>query len=85
MQHYGGLSLSTANARNALIAMSLTLTTGLLGFFLVAPAAGYPLQFDDSMRVLQILLPVFLGYLGSATTFAFRSNTDADRITFEVQ
>lgn len=59
-------------ARKWLIHASLGTTAGAFLFFLVAPVAGFPLTFEQSLRLLEILLPVFLGYLGSATHFVLR-------------
>jgi hypothetical protein len=58
-------------ARRFLVIASLFFTGGTFVFFLVAPAVGYPLTWDQSSRVFEIILPVFLGYLGSATHFLF--------------
>jgi hypothetical protein len=52
----------------------LFLCTAILVFFLLAPSIGYPLEFSQSMRILEIVLPVFLGYLGTAALFVFRSS-----------
>src|SRR6516165_7873899 len=40
-------------------------------FLLVAPALGYPMIWPNNLEVLQIVTPVFLGYLGSASYFIF--------------
>jgi hypothetical protein len=55
-----------------LVVASLFFTGTVFVFFLVAPATGYPLTWDQAARVFEIILPVFLGYLGSATQFLFR-------------
>jgi hypothetical protein len=59
-------------ARRFLVIASLFFTGAVFVFFLVAPAVGYPLTWDQSSRIFEIILPVFLGYLGSATHFLFR-------------
>jgi hypothetical protein len=51
-------------------------------FFLLGPAIGFPLTFAQSLRILEVILPVFLGYLGSAASFAFRSTSDTDDVVF---
>jgi hypothetical protein len=61
-------------ARSWLIKISLFITGANFAFFLIAPAIGYPLTFEQSMRLQEINLPVFLGYLGSAAHFIFRSS-----------
>jgi hypothetical protein len=69
--------MTIAAARIWIVKASLTITGSSLLFYLVAPAAKssvlyYPLKYSQSPRILQIVLPVFLGYLGSATAFMFR-------------
>lgn len=67
-------------ARKWLIASSLSITALAFGFFLLAPALGFPLTFSQSLRILGVILPVFLGYLASAATFAFRNSSSADEV-----
>ena len=64
-------------ARTWLVTASLVITAAEFTFFLVAPAIGFPLTFDQAIRLLEIVFPVFLGYLGSATHFVFRSQRRA--------
>jgi hypothetical protein len=64
--------MTAHNARRWIIYSSLGLTAAAICFFFIAPAVGYPLTFAQSLRALEIILPVFLGYLGSATLFVFR-------------
>jgi len=59
-------------ARKWLIYASLATTAAAFIFFLMAPVLGFPLTFDQAIRLLEILLPVFLGYLGTATHFILR-------------
>jgi hypothetical protein len=67
-------------ARRFIITASLIATGATFVFFLVAPAVGYPLTWVDVPRVFEIILPVFLGYLGSATHFLFRARQDTKDI-----
>lgn len=60
------------NARKWLVTASLIITGLLFLFFILAPAFHYPLQFKQARTLLEVLLPVFLGYLGSAAHFIFR-------------
>ena len=62
-------------ARHWLISKSLLLTTVLFVFLVVAPFAGFPLdaKSNDPVHLLEILIPVFVGYLGSAAHFVFGS------------
>ena len=66
-------------ARNWIIRTSLVLTTCVFAFLVVAPTIGYPLDpgANHVIRLLQILTPVFVGYLGSAAHFVFGDNTSA--------
>lgn len=66
--------MTIQTARIWLIKFSLTITSLIFAFFLVAPALGYPLTFEQALRLLEIVTPVFLGYLGSATYFIFGRN-----------
>jgi hypothetical protein len=58
-------------ARVWLINASLCTTAAIFVFFLIAPTIGYPLSFEQAVRFIEIVLPVFLGYLGTATSFIF--------------
>jgi hypothetical protein len=66
-------------ARRWITASSLIVCCVILVFLLAAPAFGYPLEFAQSLRLLEILAPVFFGYLGAATLFVFRSNPAPER------
>lgn len=59
-------------ARKAIVISSLVVVGLHLLFFPIAPALGYPLEYGEAISILQITLPVFLGYLGAATQFMFR-------------
>jgi hypothetical protein len=65
------------SARRWLILASLTITAVQFVFFLIAPVTGYPLEFTHSIRLIEIILPVFLGYLGSAARFVFPQGPQA--------
>jgi len=74
--------MTVDEARKWLVVSSLLITASLLVFFLLAPALGFPLVFAQSLRILEVALPVFLAYLGSAASFVFRSASDADEAVF---
>jgi hypothetical protein len=57
---------------------SLAVTGAILLFFIVAPVFGYPLEASEARRFIQLVLPVFVGYLGSATYFVFGATGVAD-------
>jgi len=47
----------------------------LLGFFLISPSfMPFNPGKDENVRLIEIILPVFLGYLGSASQFLLRSS-----------
>ena len=62
----------TANAaRTWLVIASLSIVLVAFLFFFLAPELGYPLERPDATRMVQIIVPVFAAYLGSATRFLF--------------
>lgn len=63
--------MNETDARTWLIKASLGITTADILFFLLAPLIGYPLEWPEAFRLMEIVFPVFLGYLGSATYFVF--------------
>jgi hypothetical protein len=73
----GGTSLMTLGTfRRWMVGAPLILTAGTVLFFLVAPAAGYPLEFDQGWSMARISIPLFTFYLGSAISFAVGRSTD---------
>ncbi len=64
--------MTTVKARLWLVKASFFVIAGNLVFFLLAPWLGYPLQREESPRLLQIIIPVFTGYLVAAIHFVFR-------------
>jgi hypothetical protein len=65
-------------ARRWLIVASLAMAGSAFCFFMLAPVLGYPLRYSQAQSVLQIVLPVFVGYLGAATQFVFRRSLQSD-------
>ena len=68
--------MSIDEARKFIILASLVTTGCTFAFFLIAPAIGYPLTWRDVPRIYEVILPVFLGYLGSATHFLFHAGSN---------
>jgi hypothetical protein len=64
--------MSMYQARKWLIVASLAMAALAFGFFILAPVLGYPLRYSQAQSLLQIVLPVSLGYLGAATQFVFQ-------------
>lgn len=58
-------------ARKWIVLASLIATGAQAVFLIVAPVAGYPLEYPKNLSLLQIVMPVMLGYLGSAAHFIF--------------
>lgn len=56
----------TEHMRVGLIGSSLLMVTIVLIFFAIAPSIGYPIESSQSLRMMEIILPVFLGYLSTA-------------------
>ena len=75
--------MTVENARTWLILASLLITGGCFLFFILAPVFSYPISSDQSVRILQIIIPVFIGYLGSATYFVFNNQTSSENLTFQ--
>jgi hypothetical protein len=69
----GEYPVTIDDARKWLIIASLGITGAQMLFFVTAPAIGFPLQYPKNLDVLQIISPVFLGYLGSAAHFIFQN------------
>jgi hypothetical protein len=42
------------------------------------PVLGYPLRYSQAQTLLEIIFPVFLGYLGAATQFVFQRTPSPD-------
>src|SRR5688572_15605335 len=59
------------SARKWIIVSSFIISSATFLFLVVAPAFDFPLMYDQSWRLLQIIFPVFLGYLASAAHFVF--------------
>ena len=56
-----------------MIVASISITGLQLIFFLIAPAVSFPLTYPKNLDILQMILPVFLGYLGAASHFIFKN------------
>ena len=67
--------METDAARAWLIKASLAATGVAFVFYLIAPACGYPLTYDQTPRIFEVILPLFLGYIGTATHFLFHQGT----------
>jgi len=59
-------------ARKYLIFLSLAIISVQMAFLFIAPVVGFPLEYPKNLNILQIVTPVFLGYLGLAVHYIFR-------------
>src|SRR5262249_9229487 len=65
-QRNGGGPMNQNTARTWLVNVSLVVTGAFVIFMTLGPAIGYPLEFQQALRLTEVVIPVFLGYLGSA-------------------
>lgn len=63
--------MEDSTARRLLIYASLAISALVFVFFMLAPPLGYPLTYEQAVRILEIVLPIFFGYIGSASAFIF--------------
>lgn len=70
--------MTVFEARRWIIVASLVIAGAVFSFFVIAPVLGYPLRFSQAVSILQIVFPVFLGYLGAATQFVFQKSPPTD-------
>lgn len=64
-------------ARRLLIMWSLLITGVQMIFLLIAPVINFPLSYPKNLDLLQMVGPVFLGYLGAAAHFIFQNPAPA--------
>jgi hypothetical protein len=74
------MRMTAATARQFIVAYSLSLCGFLLIFLMVAPYLSVPFnsRLNENMRLIEVVLPVFFGYLGSASHFIFNANRGRD-------
>lgn len=70
--------MEIGKARAWLVKASLIAIAALAMFLIVAPSVGYPLRFDQSLRLLESVVPTFLGLIGSAAIFLVQDNSAKD-------
>ena len=66
--------MTVFEARRWIIVASLVIAGAAFSFFVIAPVLGYPLRFSQAMSILQIVFPVFLGYLACFAVPLFIQN-----------
>lgn len=72
--------MTVYEARKWLVIASLCVAAVSFTFFILAPVFGYPLRYSQAVTLLQIVFPVFLGYLGAATQFVFQKTPPATKV-----
>ena len=65
--------MSKDEARVWLVKASLGATAGVFAIFLALPVFTSTISFNEILRLIEIIAPVFLGYLGMASHFLFRA------------
>ncbi len=71
--------MTIGGLRKVIIWAMLALTGSTMLFFVLAPALDYPLEPDQGWAIAQVSVPVFVGYLGTATQFALLPERAADK------
>jgi ABC-type dipeptide/oligopeptide/nickel transport system permease component len=67
-------------ARIWLTTRSLLMISGFGLAYIIAPATRFPLSFEQALSVLQIVFPLFLGYLASAVVFVTKQDKKASEV-----
>ena len=71
--------MSPLAARRTIVLFSLVSTGILIPFLILAPYVGYPLKASESLAVVRIVTPVFLGFLGAASIFVTKAHQEIIR------
>ncbi|AVR96565.1 hypothetical protein [Pseudoduganella armeniaca] len=58
--------MNVQQAREWIVQSSLAATGALILFFLLTPIHGFPVEFEEALRLMGTVVPVFVGYLGAA-------------------
>jgi hypothetical protein len=70
--------MTLSNLRSRMVATLLGITLATIIFFLLGPALGYPLEFDQAWALAQISIPVFIGYFSTTIQFAIGQQAQPD-------
>ncbi len=68
------MNFTASAARLSILVFSLAISGCLLIFLVVAPNIGFPFNSNDNYRLIEIVTPLFFGYLGSASHYVFNAN-----------
>lgn len=72
--------MNILSARRWIIWASLIASGLVFLFLMLAPIFGYPLTWEQALRIMELVVPVFFGYLGTGTHFLFASERPETRI-----
>jgi hypothetical protein len=70
--------MTTNEARRWVVGASFIVATSVCVFFLLAPLFKYPLKWPDALRMMEIVFPMFVGYLAAATQFMVQHGVGAE-------
>jgi len=65
--------MTVTAARKFLISSSLIILGAQMVFLIVGPSFGFPMEYPKNLHLIEIVSPVFLGYLGAASHFIFQN------------
>lgn len=65
--------MTISSARKFLILYSLVILGFQMVFLIASPSIGFPMEYPKNLHLIEIVSPVFLGYLGSAAHFVFQN------------
>jgi hypothetical protein len=70
------MTTAAQSARMAIVLYSLFITGSLIIFLLIAQPLGMRFDFgrEENLRLIDVVVPTFLGYLGAASHFIFNAN-----------
>lgn len=68
--------MSYSESRMFLVKSSLGMITFYGLFLILCPISRYPLFFEQSFQIIQIIIPLFLGYLSTAVVFITQEDRD---------
>lgn len=74
------MNTASQKARVAIIVYSLCITAFLLVVLTLAQPLGFRFDYgqEQNLRLIDIVLPTFFGYLGSASHFIFNTNSGSE-------
>jgi hypothetical protein len=70
------MSTAAQSARVAIVCYSLAITGSLITFLILAQPLGMRFDYgqEQNLRLIDVVLPTFFGYLGAASHFLFNAN-----------